>query len=324
MGRLSKAANGSWRRILGLQEAAVLVTVLAVVFISMSILSDDFLTADSFLAASRSMSEIALVGIGMTVVLLTGGIDLSVGSNMALATVVIGIMCHANVAPWLACAIGMAVAMLCGALNGVLITRLRMPPIIVTIGTFALFRGTAMGLSGGEAYQIPPALYPIGQGSVGPIPISIIIALIIAVLVGFLLIRTRIGRYLSAMGYNENAAVASGVPVASTKLGIYLFSGAMSGLAAAIFVSRVASARASAGLGMELDAITVAVLGGASLTGGRGSVAGTILGVVILGLLRDGLTLDYIDPDLQNVAFGALLIFAVAVSRLIGHPRYRS
>jgi rhamnose transport system permease protein len=312
--------SSTWRRILRVREAALLVTVLAVVFVTMSILSDDFLTADSLLAAARAMSEIALVGIGMTVALLAGGIDLSVGSNMALAAVVIGIACRHGFDPWVACICGVAISLLCGALNGALIARVKMPPIIVTIGTFALFRGTAMGLSGGEAYQIPPALYPIGQGAIGPVPISIVITLVIATLVGFVLLRTRIGRYLPAIGYNENAAVASGVPVASTKFGIYLFTATMSGIAAIIFISRVASARADVGLGMELDAITVAVLGGASLTGGRGSILGTVLGVVILGLMRDGLTLDYIDPDLQNVASGSLLIFAVACSRLIGRP----
>ncbi len=309
--------SGTWRRILRVREAALLVTVLAVVFVSMSLLSDDFLTADSLLAAARAMSEIALVGIGMTVALLAGGIDLSVGSNMALSAVIIGVACRHGFAPWLACICGVAMSLSCGALNGALVAKVRMPPIIVTIGTFALFRGTAMGLSGGEAYQIPPALYPIGQGAIGPVPISILITLVVAALVGFVLLRTRIGRYLSAVGYNEDAAVSSGVAVASTKFGVYLFTGAMSGIAAIIFISRVASARASAGLGMELDAITVAVLGGASLTGGRGSILGTVLGVVILGLMRDGLTLDYIDPDLQNVASGALLIFAVACSRLI-------
>lgn len=311
------------RRRLKLEGEWVLLVTLAAVFVGMSMVSPYFLEPSNLLEATRFMAEIGLVAMGMTFVMRCGGIDLSVGSNIALTGVVIGMLCDAGVNVWLAVSWGLVQATLCGVFNGIVVTRLQIPAIIVTIGTLAVFHGVALGISGAKAFPLPEPLYPLGQGYIGPVPAQLIIFLAITAVLAFVLGRTRFGRVISAIGYNETAARFAGLRTDRTKLLVYALSGLLSGLAAVIFIARVSSARENAGQGLELDAVTIAVLGGASIYGGKGTILGTLLGVLIVGFLRNGMTLGYVAFEVQNIFVGVILIVAVTINELLRRYQQR-
>lgn len=292
--------------------AVVLILVVAV----MATLSDTFLTLDNLLNATRFTTEIGLVALGMTLVMITGGIDLSVGSVIALTAVVVGMLIQAGVGAWPAAILGLGLGLLLGALNGFVITRVGLPPIIITLATLAIYRGVAYGISGAGAFPIPDSLSVLGQGYLGPLPVQLPLFLAVAAGVWVLLARTTFGRTLYALGVNETAARFAGLHVERVKLAAYALSGLLSAAAAVIFISRVSSAKANAGEGYELDAITIVVLGGGSVAGGRGGVVGTLLGLAIIGFTRNGLTQAYIPPEVQAILIGAVLVAAVIGNEL--------
>jgi rhamnose transport system permease protein len=292
--------------------AVVLVLVAAV----MATLSDTFLTIDNLLNATRFTTEIGLVALGMTLVMITGGIDLSVGSVIALTAVIMGMLIQAGVGAWLAALSGLVFGLLLGALNGLVITEVGLPPIIITLATLAIYRGVAYGISGARAFPIPESLSVLGQGYLGPFPVQLPLFLAVSAGVWLLLSRTTFGRTLYALGVNETAARFAGLHVDRVKLAAYALSGLLSAAAAVIFISRVSSAKANAGEGYELDAITIVVLGGGSVAGGRGGVIGTLLGLAIIGITRNGLTQAYIPPEVQSILIGAVLVAAVIGNEL--------
>ena len=264
--------------------------------------------------------EVGLLALALTPIIITGGIDLSVGSMMGFSAVVLGALWRdAGVPMPLAVAITLGVALLGGALNAVMIARLGFPPLIVTLGTYSLFRGAAEGLTRGiENYSgLPPSFLFLGQGYLAGILPTQLVLLVAAVLAfGFWLHRTGQGRSLYAIGYSPEGARYAGLPVERRLAVIYALSGLLSGLAAVVYVAHLGQAKADAGTGFELMAITAVVLGGASIFGGRGTVRGTVLGLAAIVVLQNGLRLSGAPAELAGILTGTLLVATILLDRL--------
>jgi ribose/xylose/arabinose/galactoside ABC-type transport system permease subunit len=282
---------------------------------------DTFLTAENtFNVLSRS-SVNGIIAMGMTAVIISGGIDLSVGSMMALCGMVGGMVMTRNgaVVPtaglmWLGTLAGIVAGLLCGALNGGLITTLNLPPFIVTLGTMSAFRGLSYMMHHNAMYDVPSYTF-LGQSSLAAIPVSVLISALIVAVAFFILRYTPLGRYTYAIGSNRQAAYHAGVNVDRNLLAIYTLTGVFVGLAAMIATSRTVSAQPTAGISLELDIIAAVVIGGASLSGGRGTVVGTIIGTLLISFLRNGLTLLGISTNIQLIVIGAIIIGAVALDQ---------
>ncbi len=280
--------------------------------------SDRFFTLDNLFNQGRLMTEVGLIAIAMTFVIVTGGIDLSVGSILGLSAILLGVFWKSLGLP-LPAAIGLAlvVGTLAGLLNGLIITRFRVPPLIATLGTLALYRGIAEGVSQARSVRgYPDGFYVLGQGEVWGVPTQLWIFGLAAVVAAVVLGYTTWGRATYAVGSNEVAARFSGLGVDGTKIAIYAASGFAAATAAVIFVSRVSTTRSDMGTGIELDAITAVVLGGTSIFGGRGTVVGTLLGLVLIQALKNGLSLAGVKSDGTVVLIGAVLILTILVSNL--------
>ena len=305
------AATAVLRRFKFSREVVLLV-VLIVLMVVMSLLSPLFFTIGNLLNTSRFFVEVGLMALGMTLIIITGGIDLSVGSNLALVSVAVGFSYAAGLPLPLAIVFGLVVGVGAGLFNGLFITLLDLHPLVVTLGTFALFQGLAYGLSKAEAVSDFPDWFAyFGQAYFGPVPGQLFIFIVAVVAVWLILSRTRFGRYVYAIGNNEEAARFSGVPVRRVKLALYSGIGLLVGMAAVIYTSRVYTARGDSGLGLELDVISAVVLGGASIYGGSGTIGGTVLGVLIIATLRNGLVLAGVPSTWQVFVLGVLLLVAV-------------
>ena len=273
-----------------------------------------FLSAGNAAEVARASVEIGLLALALTPVIVTGGIDLSVGSLMGLAAVVMGAAFRDVGLPmgW-AALLAVVVGATGGGLNAVLIGRLRIPPLIVTLGTFSLFRGLAEGLTGGVVSysNFPEAFLFVGQGAFGPVPAQLLALATAALLVWLLMHRMAIGRSLRAIGYSPEGARYAGIPVERRLVLVYVLSGIAAGLAAVIYAARLGQAKADAGTGFELVAITAVVLGGTSIFGGSGTVHGTLLGLLALALLQNGLRLSDQPAELAGILTGVLLLGAI-------------
>ncbi len=299
-------------RRLKLSRELVLLAILVALVIALSLMSPVFLTISNFLNTSRFFVEIGLVALGMTLIIITGGIDLSVGAGLGLVSVALGFTFKAGLPLPLALFLGVGVGLAGGYFNSLFITKLDLHPLVVTLGTLALYRGLALGLSRADAVSNFPGWFAyFGQFYLGAVPGQLIVFIVAVAIVWVLLARTRYGRYVYAIGNNEQAAHFSGVPVARVKTALYVGTGLLVALAAIIYTSRVSTARADSGTGLELDVISAVVLGGASIYGGSGTIAGTVLGVVIIATLRNGLTLAAVATTYQVLILGLLLIVAV-------------
>ena len=296
---------------------------LVLLFAALSALEPDaFLTADNtFNVLSRS-SVNGIIAMGMTAVIISGGIDLSVGSMMALCGMVAGLIMTKNgtIVPttglmWLGTLAGIVAGLLCGLLNGALITKLNLPPFIVTLGTMSAFRGISYIMHHSAMYDVPNYTF-LGQGSLAGIPVNVLIFAIIVAAAFFLLRYTPLGRYTYAIGSNREAAFHAGVNVDRNLIAIYAITGLFVGLAAMIATSRTVSAQPTAGISLELDIIAAVVIGGASLSGGRGTIVGTIIGTLLISYLRNGLTLLGISTNIQLIVIGAIIIAAVALDQM--------
>jgi len=297
-------------------------SLVLVICILSSLRPDTFLTGDNFWNVMRRSSVNGIIAIGMTSIIISAGIDLSVGSMLALcgmagayAMIAIGGSDPQGGALVVGTVLGVVVGIICGFLNGVLITKLKLQPFIVTLGTMSIFRGMSLVMNDGQPYNVPDYKY-LGGGEVLGFPIS---AIIFAVLVGiafFMLRYTRFGRYTYAIGSNRQAAFHAGVNVERNLIYIYTFTGLLVGIAAMIATSRTVSAQPTAGIALELDIIAAVVIGGASLAGGRGTISGTIIGTLLISFLRNGCTLLGISTDWQYIVIGAVIILAVTVDQL--------
>src|ERR671911_184803 len=265
----------------------VLLGVLIVLMVVMSLLSPLFLTVGNLLNTSRFFVEVGLMALGMTLIIITGGIDLSVGSNLALVSVAVGFSFAAGLPLPLSILFGLVVGMAAGLFNGLFITFLDLHPLVVTLGTLALFQGLAYGLSKAQAVSDFPGWFAyFGQAYLGPIPGQLFIFVMAVAVVWVILSRTSFGRYVYAIGNNEEAARFSGVPIRRVKVAIYTATGLLVAIASVIYTSRVYTARGDSGVGLELDVISAVVLGGASIYGGAGASGGTALGGLVIPTLR--------------------------------------
>ncbi len=302
-----------------LSQEAVLLIITMVALLVLSTQSSRFLTLDNLLNQGRLLVEIGLMALPMTFIIITGGIDLSVGSIFGVSAVIMGFTWQNNGVPLvLAIILCLLVGTLCGFINGLFIVRVGVPPLIMTLATLALYRGVALGISQARsANNFPAWFYQLGQGELLGVPNQLWILLVIAIITGVILARTPFGRSLYMMGYNELASRFSGVPVDRYKLIIYTFSGFMSALAGYIYTSRVSGTRADMGTGLELDVIAAVVLGGTSILGGTGSITGTIIGVILIQLLQNGLSLAGVKGDATVIVIGTVLILAILINGFI-------
>ena len=306
-------------------QEGVLFLIMLVSVLLLATRTDKFLTVENLLQQGRFMTEVGLIAIPMTYIIITGGIDLSVGSILGLTAIVLGWTWQELGFPLeLAIITGILSGSLAGFVNGLFIVRVGVPPLIMTLATLALYRGLAEGISEARSARgYPEWFFQLGQGEFMGIPTQLWLLIIAVIIFAIVLARTRLGRALYAIGNNETGARFSGLTVNRHLLFIYTFSGFMSAVAGYIFVSRVSTTRSDMGTGMELDVIAAVVLGGTSIFGGTGSIPGTIIGVVLIQLLKNGLALSGVTSDATIVVIGSVLIFAILVNNFIQSRRGR-
>jgi ribose/xylose/arabinose/galactoside ABC-type transport system permease subunit len=274
----------------------------------------EFRTADNALLILLQVSVIGIIAIGMTFTILTAGIDLSVGSLLAVAGIMSGLFAQRDPTPInmaLAFALPIAIGLLGGAINGLVIAWAGVNPLIVTLGTLTAYRGFVVWFRVNPIYDLQPYYSVIGQGRVGPLPVPVLILALVALAAWVVLNFTRFGRYVYAVGGNREAARAAGINVERVTFTVYLISGLWVGLAALIFTSRLMAAQAISGQGFELQAIAAAVVGGASLFGGRGRISNTLVGALIMGVLFNGFVMLDVPAPIQQMAIGIIIIVAV-------------
>ncbi len=301
----------------------VLGPLLSLIILGLLIWSQNrvFLDERNLLNVMRQASFTAILGAGMTFVILTGGVDLSVGSMVALTSVVGGLLIYEQGwAMWPAVGVMVGVGALCGLANGLVVTLGRIPPFIVTLGTLQVFRGIALQLSNGKPInglsKLQPDFAIWGTRSLGPIPSPVIITLVVFA-VAFLILRyTRLGLYTYAIGGNEQATRFSGVHIDRYKLTVYTLMGLTAGIAGVMISSRLDASQPNVAEGAELDAIAAVIIGGTSLFGGEGTIVGTLIGALLLAVIRNGLNLMHISAFYQQITIGAVIILAVLIDRL--------
>ena len=285
-------------------------------------LTPHFLTVSNLLNIAQQTSINAIVAAGMTYVILSGGIDLSVGSIVALAGVALGAMLQGGQSPFIAIPGAIAVGTACGLLNGALVSVGGLPPFIATLGMMSVARGTALVFTEGRPVSgFDEGFRWLATGSAGFIPAPVLVMLIVYAIAHVVLTRTTFGRYVYAIGGNEEATRLSGVAVRFHKTAIYGVSGALSAVAAIVLTARLNSAQPIAGMMYELDAIAATVIGGTSLSGGSGSLVGTLVGALIMGVLRNGLNLLGVSSFLQQIVIGGVIVGAVLVDTLLKRHR---
>lgn len=291
-------------------------TLLAL-FIGLSLASENFFTQTNLSAVVRQTAVINIMALGMTLIIIAGGIDLSVGSILAMSGL-LGTMAMEKGYPIAAgILIGLLVGMACGALNGALTVLLRINPFIVTLGTLGIIRGSALLISNGlPVHQIPKEFSFLGEGTLLAVPFVLWILLLCGVAVHIILEHTRLGRGAFAIGSNPEAALYAGINISFITIAVYAIGGMLTGLSGMIEASRLMTGQPTAGQGYELQAIAAVVIGGGSLRGGEGSVIGTLIGAFIMGLLANGSDLLGISPYVQQAIIGAIIILAVAVDEL--------
>jgi ribose transport system permease protein len=301
---------------------------LLLMVIAMSFLSDKFLTGDNAWNVMRQISVNVCISVGMTLVILTGGIDLSVGSILALCGAIsAGLLKNGfELVPFdmfvgftfLGAALGgVLVGMLLGYVNGLAITRFSVPPFVATLAMLTIARGLTMLWTGGFPITgLGETFAFIGTGWFFGIPMPVWISAVIVVLAAVMAAKTRFGRYIYAIGGNERASILSGLNVNKIKIAVYTLAGALSAVGGLIITSRLDSAQPNAGMGYELDSIAAVVIGGTSLSGGRGTIIGTVQGALIIGVLNNSLVLLNVSPFWQQVVKGVVILLAVIIDRL--------
>jgi ribose transport system permease protein len=293
-----------------------------VLFIIFSLTARNFFTMRSILSLALQTSTVTLMGIGVTCTIITGGIDLAIGSVVAFSGTVAVIAARAGLPIWLSMLIGLSVGVVTGLLNGLMITRLKLPPFIATLGMMMLIRGVVLTITNANAWPAPEAFGELGNGSIfglGPqfpgIPYPVLIMIAAALIFGFILSRTRIGRYTYTIGSNEEAARLSGIKVDQVKIVNYVFCGLLSALVGIILASRMVTSQPNSAVGYEMNAIAAAVIGGTSFRGGVGTVEGTVIGSFIIGILTVGLTMAGANYFMQQIVIGLVVIGAVMVDQ---------
>ena len=300
---------------------AALVLMLIGLLAASSFVMPNFLGLRRQLLLTRHLWEFAILALPMTLIIITAGIDLSIGSAMGLCAVTFGGCFAATGSVVLSCLACLVVGAGCGALNGALVSQLRLHPLIVTLATYAGFRGIAEGISeGASRSQFGAEFSQLARGTWGGVPVPAYLFLILAVAFAFFLGRTPTGRFIYAIGHNETAARFSGIRVERIRLWLYTTSGVFAGLATIIYVSRFDTAKADAGSGFELDVITAVLIGGTSIFGGRGNIVGTVLGLLLIHETRTFVSSYWQMDELRTVVIGFLLITSVLAYRVLRRP----
>jgi ribose transport system permease protein len=291
---------------------------LLVLSITLWALTPYFLTLSNLLNIVEQTAIIAIVAVGMTFVIITAGIDLSVGSVLALSGVIMANALHAGVPLPAALLAGSSTGLSCGLLNGFLVVQGRLPPFISTLGMMSVARGTALVFTEGRPISgFSESFRYLASGKFLHLPMPVVIMLAVYLMAHVLLAKTKLGRYAYAIGGNEEATVLSGVNVKLYKAAIYALCGLLSSVAAIILTARLNSAQPIAGIMYELDAIAASVIGGTSLMGGEGTIGGTLVGALIMGVLRNGLTLLGISSFVQQIVIGSVIILAVLADMML-------
>jgi len=297
-----------------------LVILIVVVSFVNSLISPFFLEATNLFRTASDFMELGLMMLPMTfIIITTGSVDLAVASTLGMSASFMGWLFNLGVNIWLAAGAALLLGTLAGLVNGLLITRIKLPVLVVTLATFALYRGIAYVLLGDQAARGYPAAFTyLGQGKIGgtPVPFSMLLFGVLALVFGLVLHKTAFGRQLYAIGSNEEACRYSGVPVDRIKLIIFTLSGFMAALAGIVLAARFGSTRPDIGTGLELDVITATVLGGVDISGGTGTMVGAVLSLVLIGILRFGMSLVNIQGQVQGIVIGLLLILAIFLPRL--------
>ncbi len=289
---------------------------LVVICVALFIATPNFLTSGNLLNVGIQAAVIAILAFGMTFVIVTAGIDLAVGSMAALGAMAAAFMfTGAGLPGWLSLIVGLLVGALAGAASGFAIAYAKLPPFIATLAMLSIARGLTLVISGGKPIGTPKAVNFLGS-SIGPIPVPIIMMAIAGIACAFILNRTVIGRTMYAIGGNPEAARLSGLPVKKVLVTVYALSGLFAGLAGLVLAGRLSSAQPTAGAGYELDAIAAVVIGGASLAGGVGTAFGTLIGALLLAVIRNGLNILNVSSFWQQVVIGAVIALAVGVDSL--------
>ena len=301
------------------------VIILAVLIVVFSVGTDSFFTAKNFINILRQIAVLGILSAGMTFVIISGGMDLTVGSLLGLT----GVICAKLLVefawnPAAAILVTIAVLLVTGTCTGLLIVKLNVPAIVITLGMMTVTRGLAFIISGGlPIYKIPESVVYLGQGYVGAIPVPVITMVVIVVIMAFILGKTYWGRYIYAIGGNEEATRLAGVPVDKIKVSLYSISGLLAGIAGITLMARVSSGAPASGTGMEMDVVTAVVIGGVSINGGKGNIISAFIGAIIIGVLSNGLTIMNIGEYYQQVVKGAVLILAVAFDALSNRERVK-
>lgn len=295
-----------YKSLIGLVLLCVVITFVSPAFMTLSNITNVF----------TQVSTNAIIAVGMTFVILTGGIDLSVGSTVAISGAFAASIIKSTNNVFLAVLAAGTVGIVIGLINGLLISKGKLQAFIATLATMTIFRGATLVFTNGTPIsKLPENFVNIGNGKLGFIPIPVIITVIVLVIAMYVLTQTRFGRYLYALGGNEDSARLSGINTTKIKTLVYVISGFASSIAGVIIASRIGSASPNAGTGFELDAIAAVVIGGTSLAGGEGRITGTLIGALIIGVLNNGLNLMNVSPFYQSIVKGLVILIAVLLDK---------
>lgn len=291
--------------------------VLILMCIALTILRpNSFPTAANFASIGRSMSYTGVMAIGMTFVIITGGIDLTVGSIFGLSGVVVGIALQSNLPLAVGIILGLLTGVIFGAINGLAITKIGLPPFIVTLSFMNITRGLAQGITSGSPIKIPDSLKAFGIGNLLGIPYTVCYMIILGVIFSVILSKTVFGRQVYALGGNEDAARMSGLNTTKLKVLVYAISGFLAAFAGIMTTARLGVAQSANGDGYEMDVIASVVIGGTSMTGGKGTIIGSLIGAIIMGVLRNGLVMLDVNAYWQKVVIGVVIIGAVTLDMI--------
>jgi len=310
-----------FKKLLYRREAGIFFALVGLVIL-ISCFQPNFINPGNLFLVSRQIALTAIIALGVLFVILTSGIDLSVGSTVGLSGFLCGLAMAAGLHPLLAIVAGLLTGAIVGAVNGTIVAFVGVTPFIVTLGMLGVARGAVLVLKHGDSVrEISKGFIACGNGSVFGISVPVLVLLIIAVACYLVLGRTIFGRQVFAIGGNEKAAALSGINTRAVKFLTYVLSGVLSAVTGILFVARFQSAQADAGKGMELDAIAAAVIGGTSLMGGEGSVAGVLLGAIIMGVIRNGLVLMQVSSYWQELIIGTIIVLAAILDVIRSRKR---
>jgi ribose transport system permease protein len=310
-----------FKKLLHRREAGIFFALVGLVILITGF-QPNFINSGNLFLVSRQIALTAIIALGVLFVILTGGIDLSVGSTVGLSGFLCGLAMAAGLHPLVAIVVGLLTGAIVGAVNGAIVAFVGVTPFIVTLGMLGVARGAVLVLKHGDSVrEISKGFIAVGNGSVFGISVPVVILIIIAIVCFLVLGRSVFGRQVFAIGGNEKAAALSGINTRAVKFLTYVLSGVLSAVTGILFVARFQSAQADAGKGMELDAIAAAVIGGTSLMGGEGSVAGVLLGAIIMGVIRNGLVLMQVSSYWQELIIGTIIVLAAILDVIRSRKR---